>query len=67
LICQWETPDEVLAVPALCILARQERFLLYALHNSGYAEVTEICGCSKYAARNSIVAVRKVFETFFRK
>ena len=67
LICQRETLDEITAVLALCTDTQRERFLLYALHDFSYAEVAEMCGCSKYAVRDSIVAVRKFFRTFFRK
>ena len=67
LICQRETLDEILAVLALCTPTQRERFLLYALHDFSYAEIAEMCGCSKYAVRDSIVAVRKIFQTFFRK
>ena len=67
LICQRETLDEILAVLALCTDTQREWFLLYALHDFSYAEIAEMCGCSKYAVRDSIVAVRKIFQTFFRK
>ena len=67
LVCQRETLDEILAVLALCTPTQRERFLLYALHDFSYAEIAEMCGCSKYAVRDSIVAVRKIFQTFFRK
>ena len=49
---------------ALCTDTQRERFLLYALHDFSYAEIAEICGCSKYAIRDSIAAVRKIFQTF---
>ena len=29
---------------------------IYALHDFSYAEIAEMCGCSKYAVRDSIVA-----------
>ena len=67
LVCQRETLDEILAVLALCTPTQRERFLLYALYDFSYAEIAEMCGCSKYAVRDSIVAVRKIFQTFFRK
>ena len=67
LVCQRETLDEILAVLALCTDTQRERFLLYALYDFSYAEIAEMCGCSKYAVRDSIVAVRKIFQTFFRK
>lgn len=67
LVCQRETLDEILAMLALCTDTQRERFLLYALHDFSYAEIAAMCGCSKYAVRDSIVAVRKIFQTFFRK
>ena len=67
LICQRETLDEILAVLALCTPTQRERFLLYALYDFSYVKIAEMCGCSKYAVRDSIVAVRKIFQTFFRK
>ena len=67
LVCQRETLDEILSVLALCTPTQRERFLLYALYDFSYAEIAEMCGCSKYAVRDSIVAVRKIFQTFFRK
>ena len=67
LVCQQETLDEILAVLSLCTDTQRERFLLYALYDFSYAEIAEMCGCSKYAVRDSIVAVRKVFQSFFGK
>ena len=67
LLCQRETLDEILAVLALCTPTQRERFLLHALYDLSYAEIAEMCGCSKYAVRDSIAAVRKIFQTFFRK
>lgn len=66
LLCQQETLDEILAVLALCSDTQRERFLLHALYDLSYAEVAKLCGCSKYAVRDSIVAVRKTFQTFFK-
>ena len=67
LVCRRETLNEILAVLALRTPTRRERFLLYALHDFGYAEIAKMCGCSKYVVRDSIVVVRKIFQTFFRK
>ena len=67
LICQRETLDEILAVLALCTATQRERFLLYALHDFSYAEIAEICGCSKVSVCQSIVGVRKKFFKFFGK
>ena len=66
LVCQRETLDEILAVLALCTDAQRERFLLYALYDFSYVEIAEMCGCSKYAVRDSIMAVRKNFKKFFQ-
>ena len=67
LICQRETLDEILAVLALCTDTQRERFLLYALYDFSYVEIAEMCGCSKYAVRDSIMAVRKIFKKNFQK
>ena len=66
LVCQRETLDEILAVLALCTPTQRERFLLYALHDFNYAEIAEMCGCTKVAVHYSIEAVRKKFLKFFR-
>ena len=65
-ICQRETLDEIMTVLALCTEKQQERFLLHALYDLSYEEVGKLCGCSKYAVRDSIMAVRKIFQTFFK-
>ena len=67
LVCQRETMDEILAVLALCTPTQRERFLLYALYDFSYVEIAEMCGCSKYAVRDSIMAVRKIFKKNFQK
>ena len=66
LICQRETLDEILAVLVLCTATQRERFLLYALHDFSYAEIAEMCGCTKVAVHYSIEAVCKKFLRFFR-
>ena len=66
LVCQRETLDEILAVLSLCTDTQRERFLLYALYDFSYVEIAEMCGCSKYAVRDSIMAVRKNFKKFFQ-
>ena len=66
LVCQRETLDEILAVLALCTDTQRERFLLYALYDFSYVEIAEMCGCSKYAVRDSFMAVRKNFKKFFQ-
>ena len=65
-ICQRETLDEIMAVLALCTDVQRGRFLLHALYDLSYAEVGKLCGCSKYAVRDSVMAVRKIFQTFFK-
>ena len=65
-ICQRETLDEIMAVLALCTDVQRERFLLHALYDLSYSEVGKLCGCSKYAVRDSVMAVRKIFQTFFK-
>ena len=65
-ICQRETVDEIMAILALCTEKQRERFLLHALYDLSYEEVGKLCGCSKYAVRDSIMAVRKIFQTFFK-
>lgn len=62
LVCWRETWDEIMAVLALCTATQRKRFLLYALDDLSYAEIGELCGCSKYAVRDSIEAVRKIFK-----
>lgn len=65
-LCRKETLNELLAVLDGCIEAQRRRFLLYALDGLSYAEIAALCGCSKYAVRDSIVAVRKIFQTFLK-
>ena len=65
-VCRMETRREILAVLALCTEKQRERFLLHALYDLSYEEVGKICGCSIYAVRDSIEAVRKIFRTFFK-
>ena len=67
LICQRETLDEILSVLALCTDTQRERFLLYALYDFSYAEIAEMCGCSKVSVCQSIASVRKKFFKFFGK
>lgn len=65
-LCRKETLDELLSVLAGCTKAQRRRFLLYALDGLSYAEIAAICGCSKYAVRDSIIAVRKIFQKILR-
>lgn len=64
-LCRKETLNELLEVLSRCTDTQQRRFLLYALDGLSYAEIAARCGCSKYAVRDSIMAVRKIFKTFF--
>ena len=66
LVCQRETLDEILAVLALCTPTQRERFLLYALYDFSYAEIAEMCGCTKGSVQTSINAVRKTFQKFWK-
>ena len=66
LLCQQETLNEILSVLALCTPTQRERFLLHALYDFSYAEIAKMCGCSKYAVRDTIMAVRKIFKSFFK-
>ncbi|WP_269477196.1 RNA polymerase sigma factor [Hominibacterium faecale] len=65
-LCRKETLNELLAILDSCTEVQRRRFLLYALDGLSYSEIAARCGCSKYAVRDSIVAVRKIFETFLR-
>ena len=65
-ICQRKTLDEIMAVLACCTEKQRERFLLHALYDLSYEEVGKLCDCFKYAVRDSVVAVRKIFQTFFK-
>ena len=66
LVCQRETLDEILAVLSLCTGTQRERFLLYALYEFSYAEIAEMCGCTKGSVQTSINAVRKTFQKFWK-
>lgn len=66
LICQHETLDEILAVLAFCTPSQRERFLLHALYDFSYAEIAEMCGCTKGSVQTSINAVRKIFRKLWK-
>ena len=66
LVCQRETLDEMMAVLTLCTKTQRKRFLLYALYDYSYAEIGQLCGCSKAAVHESIEGVRKKFFKFYR-
>ena len=65
-VCRMETREEILAVLALCTEKQRERFLLHVLYEYSYEEVGKICGCSKYAVRDSVMAVQKIFRKFYK-
>ncbi len=66
LLCQQETLDEILSVLALCTPTQRERFLLHALYDFSYAEIAEMCGCTKSAVEKSIAAVKNIFYKFWK-
>lgn len=47
---------------ATCTPIQRERFLLYALDGLSFAEIARQQGCSKYAVRDSVEAVRKKLQ-----
>lgn len=50
---------------AATVIMVDTNILLYALDGLSYAQIAARFGCSKYAVRDSIMAVRKIFKTFF--
>lgn len=66
ILCHRETMSELMAVLASCTEVQQERFLLYALADMSLAEIALYCGCSKNAVFESISAVRKKYQDFFK-
>ena len=60
--CQRETLAQLLSVLDSCTAIQRERFLLYAIYEYTYDEIGAMYGCSKYAVRDSIEAVRKIFK-----
>jgi len=66
IVCQWESLSMLLAVLDTCTAIQRERFLLYALYEYTYDEIGEMYGCSKYAVRDSIEAVRKIFKKYLQ-
>lgn len=63
-VCHKETMLEVLKALSQCTESQRRRFLLYALEGLSYAEIGQICGCSKVAVHYSIEAVRKKCKEF---
>ena len=64
-LCRKETLFEIIAALESCTEIQRHRFLLFALDGLSYAEIGKLCGCSKYAVRDSIAAVRKKCKDFF--
>lgn len=58
-VCHKETMLEILKALSQCTENQRRRFLLYALEGLSYAEIRQLCGCSKVAVHYSIDAVRK--------
>lgn len=63
-VCHKETMLEILKALAQCTENQRRRFLLYALEGLSYAEIGQLCGCSKVAVHYSIEAVRKKCKEF---
>ena len=66
ILCHRETMCELMAVLATCTEVQQERFLLYALGGMSFSEIALYCGCSKGSVQESISAVRKKYQIFFK-
>ena len=64
--CQRETLAQLLSVLDSCSAIQRERFLLYAIYGYTYDEIGAMYGCSKYAVRDSIEAVRKIFKKYLQ-
>ena len=63
-VCHKETMLEILKALAQCTENQRLRFLLNALEGLSYAEIGQLCGCSKVAVYYSIEAVRKKCKEF---
>lgn len=64
-LCRKETMQEIMAALESCTEVQRQRFTLFALDGLSYTEIGKLCGCSKYAIRDSIEAVRKKCRDFF--
>ena len=64
-LCRKETLQEIMAAIENCTEVQRQRFFLYALDGLSYSEIGKLCGCSKYAVRDFIAAVRKKCRDFF--
>lgn len=66
IVCRRETMRELMTVLASCTETQQEQFLLYALEGMSLSEIAIYYGCSKNAVWDSIIAVRKKYQDFFK-
>ena len=66
IVCQRETLALLLSILDSCTAIQRERFLLHALYEYTYDEIGAMYGCSKYAVRDSIEAVRKIFKKYLQ-
>ena len=66
IVCQRETLSMLLSILDNCTAIQRERFLLYAIYEYTYDEIGAMYGCSKYAVRDSIEAVRKIFKKYLQ-
>ena len=66
IVCQRETLAQLLSILDSCTAVQRERFLLYAIYEYTYDEIGAMHGCSKYAVRDSIEAVRKIFKKYLQ-
>ncbi len=64
-LCRKETLQEIMTALENCTEVQRQRFFLFALDGLSYADIGKLCGCSKYAVRDSIAAVRKKCRDFF--
>jgi RNA polymerase sigma factor (sigma-70 family) len=64
-LCRKETLFEIIVALESCTEIQRQRFLLFALEGLSYSEIGKLCGCSKYAVRDSIEAVRRKCRDFF--
>jgi predicted DNA-binding protein YlxM (UPF0122 family) len=64
-LCRKETLLEIMTVLEGCTEVQRQRFFLFALDGLSYSEIGKLGGCSKYAVRDSIEAVRKKCRDFF--
>ena len=66
IVCQRETLSQLLSILDSCTAIQRERFLLYAIYEYTYDEIGAMYGCSKYAVRDSIETVRKIFKKYLQ-